>query len=234
MNAERYIFAADFDSTVIGRNKVAEAGSVPASAKSFDSSKHMSPVWRELRSVYMLPDEAVQLLITEEQIRQRTRELGQQISQDYQGKDLLLLCVLKGGILFLSDLMRQLTVPHAVDFMAISSYESSTESSGVVRIIKDLDASIEDRNVLIVEDIIDTGHTLDYLTRILRERLPASLRICTLLNKPSRREIDVPVDYIGFDIPNEFVFGYGLDIQELYRNVPYVGILKPEFYPDVV
>lgn len=179
----------------------------------------------------MLPEDAVKILITEEQIQQRTQELGQQIAEDYRGKNLLLICVLKGGVMFLTDLMRRISIPHTIDFMAISSYGSATESSGVVRIIKDLDKPIEGKHVLIVEDIIDTGHTLDYLTRILNERQPASLRICTLLNKPDRREIDVPVDYIGFDIPNEFVFGYGLDIQEIYRNVPYVGVLKPEYWP---
>lgn len=178
----------------------------------------------------MLLDDVAEILITEEQIRQRTHELAQQISRDYEGQDLLLICVLKGGIVFLVDLMRELTIPHAVDFMATSSYGDATESSGVVRILKDLDKPIEGRNVLIVEDIIDTGHTLDYLTRILRERNPASLRICTLLNKPDRREVDIPIDYLGFNIPNKFVVGYGLDFGEIYRNLPFVGVLKPEFY----
>ncbi len=178
----------------------------------------------------MLLDDVAEILITEEQIRQRTRELAQEISRDYEGQDLLLVCVLKGGVVFLVDLMRELTIPHSVDFMATSSYGASTESSGVVRILKDLDAPIEGRNVLIVEDIIDTGHTLDYLTRILRERNPASLRICTLLNKQERREVDIPIDYIGFNIPNKFVIGYGLDFDELYRNLAFVGVLKPELY----
>jgi hypoxanthine phosphoribosyltransferase len=178
----------------------------------------------------MLLDDVAEILISEKQIRQRTRELAQEISRDYEGKDLLLVCVLKGGIVFLVDLMRELTIPHSIDFMATSSYGASTESSGVVRILKDLDKPIEGRNVLIVEDIIDTGHTLDYLTRILQERAPANLHICTLLNKQERREVDIPIDYVGFNIPNKFVIGYGLDFGEIYRNLPFVGVLKPEIY----
>jgi len=178
----------------------------------------------------MLADDVLEILITEAQIRQRTCELAQEISRDYEGQDLLLICVLKGGVVFLVDLMRQLSVPHSVDFMATSSYGLATESTGVVRILKDLDDPIEGRNVLIVEDIIDTGHTLNYLTRILRERNPASLRICTLLNKSDRREVDIPIDYVGFNIPNKFVIGYGLDFAERYRNLPFVGVLKPELY----
>jgi hypoxanthine phosphoribosyltransferase len=178
----------------------------------------------------MLLDDVAEILISEEQIRQRTHELAQEISRDYEGKDLLLVCVLKGGIVFLVDLMRELTIPHSIDFMATSSYGASTESSGVVRILKDLDKPIEGRNVLIVEDIIDTGHTLDYLTRILYERAPASLHICTLLNKQERREVDIPIDYVGFNIPNKFVIGYGLDFGEIYRNLPFVGVLKAEIY----
>jgi hypoxanthine phosphoribosyltransferase len=171
-----------------------------------------------------------EILISGEQIRQRTRELAQEISRDYEGQDLHLICVLKGGVIFLVDLMHELTIPHSVDFMATSSYGASTESSGVVRLLKDLDNPIAGRNVLIVEDIIDSGRTLDYLTRILRARGPASLRICTLLNKRERREVDIPVDYVGFDIPNKFVFGYGLDLDEIYRNLPFVAVLKPELY----
>jgi hypoxanthine phosphoribosyltransferase len=178
----------------------------------------------------MLEDDVAEILIDGETLQERVVELGAQISADYAERDLFLICVLKGGFMFLADLMRALTVPHVVDFMATASYGASTESSGVVRILKDLDVSIEGREVLIVEDIIDTGRTLDYLTRILWARNPTSLRICTLLNKPSRREIDVPLDYIGFDIPNKFVIGYGLDFDELYRNLPFVGVLKPELY----
>ena len=175
----------------------------------------------------MLLDDIPEILITEEQIRQRTHELAQDISRDYEGRDLHLICVLKGGVVFLVDLMRELTVPHSVDFMATSSYGAETESSGVVRILKDLDEPIVGRNVLIVEDIIDTGHTLDYLTRILRERDPASLRICTLLNKQERREVDIPIDYVGFNIPNKFVYGYGLDLDQIYRNLPFVAVFEP-------
>ena len=178
----------------------------------------------------LLMNDVAEILITEEQICQRTRELAQEISRDYEGQDLHLICVLKGGVVFLVDLMRELTIPHSVDFMATSSYGVSTKSSGVVRILKDLDKPIEGQNVLIVEDIIDTGYTLDYLTRILRERGPASLRICTLLNKQERRQVDIAVDYIGFNIPNKFVIGYGLDFNEYYRNLPFIGVLKPELY----
>jgi hypoxanthine phosphoribosyltransferase len=175
----------------------------------------------------VLNDE-LEILITEEQIRQRTRELAEEISRAYEGRDLHLICVLKGGVVFLVDLMKELTVPHSVDFMATSSYGAGTESSGVVRILKDLDDPIAGRDVLIVEDIIDSGNTLDYLTRILREREPSSLRVCTLLNKQDRREVDVPIDYVGFNIPNKFVYGYGLDLDQLYRNLPFVAVFKPE------
>lgn len=177
-----------------------------------------------------MDDDVAEILISAEQIQAKTRELGQRISCDYEGQDLLLVCVLKGAFAFLSDLMRQISVPHAIDFMAISSYGASTESSGVVRILKDLDCNIAGRNVLIVEDIIDTGRTLNYIMQMLRTRNPKSLRICSLLSKPSRREIDVPVDYVGFEIPNKFVIGYGLDFGEIYRSLPYIGVLKKEKY----
>jgi hypoxanthine phosphoribosyltransferase len=180
--------------------------------------------------IYIDPSYIEEILISREQLQSRIAELGAQISLDYAGQDLLLLAVLKGSIVFLSDLMRQICVPHTIDFMATSSYGPELQSSGVVRILKDLDRPIAGRNVLIVEDIIDTGQTLDYLVRILQARNPRSLRICTLLNKPSRREIEVPVDYIGFDIPNKFVLGYGLDYVELYRNLPYIAVLAPQFY----
>jgi hypoxanthine phosphoribosyltransferase len=176
------------------------------------------------------PSYIKEILIPEDRLQERICELGAQISRDYAGQDLLLLSVLKGSVLFLTDLMRCITIPHSIDFMATSSYGASTESSGVVRILKDLDEPIEGRNVLIVEDIIDTGHTLSYLLRMLRARTPKTVRICTLLNKPGRREVDVPVDYIGFDIPNEFVLGYGLDYVELYRNLPYIAVLAPHVY----
>ena len=168
------------------------------------------------------------ILIGEEQLRQRIAELGQAISADYAGADLLLVAILKGSVLFLADLMRAISIPHCIDFMAVTSYGVGARiSTGVVRILMDLETNIEGRNVLIVEDIIDTGQTLDYITRILRERGPKSLRICTLLDKASRREVPVPLDYVGFEIPNEYVFGYGLDVDEFHRNLPYIATLKP-------
>jgi hypoxanthine phosphoribosyltransferase len=180
-----------------------------------------------------LENDIAKVLITGAQLQTRIAELGEAISRDYAGKDLLLVCILKGGVLFLSDLVRALHIPHAIDFMAISSYGGTrTESSGVVRILMDLNTSIENRNVLIIEDIIDTGRTLAYITQNLRTRNPASLKICTLLNKPSRRQVHVPLDYIGFDIPNEFVVGYGLDYNEIYRNLSFIGVLKPELYSN--
>ena len=174
-----------------------------------------------------------QKLIDEDTLQGRIKELGRQISEDYQGKDLLLLCVLKGGVLFLTDLMRQITIPHEVDFLAVSSYgKNIRESTGVVRIVKDLDEPIDHRHVLIVEDIIDSGHTLDYITRNLETRNPASLKICTLLDKAERREVDIPVDYVGFTIPDKFVFGYGLDLDEKFRELPFIGVVKPDLFID--
>jgi hypoxanthine phosphoribosyltransferase len=169
-----------------------------------------------------------EVLIDEDRLRQRVAELGDEISADYAGRDLLLIGVLKGAVFFMADLMRHLTVPCEVDFMAISSYGAATDSSGVVRILKDLDINIEGREVLVVEDIIDSGLTLSYLMRNLEAREPASLEICALMTKPDRREIDVPVRYVGFEIPNRFVIGYGLDFAERYRNLPYVAVLDPE------
>lgn len=171
------------------------------------------------------------ILIDKDRLQTRVAELAAGISRDYASlSDLLLVCVLKGAVMFLSDLSRQLTIPHAIDFMAISSYGASTESSGIVRILMDLKTSILDRHVLVVEDIIDSGRTLDYIIRNLSTRGPASLKVCTLLDKKARREIPIPVDYVGFEIPDEFVIGYGLDFAELYRNLPFIGVLKPEFY----
>jgi hypoxanthine phosphoribosyltransferase len=153
-----------------------------------------------------------------------------EIANAYRGQDLLLISVLKGSIIFMADLIRAVNIPHEIDFMATSSYGAGTQSSGVVRILKDLNNAIEGRNVLIVEDIIDSGHTLNYLVRILQERQPASLRIVTLLDKPERREVETQVDWVGFSIPNDFVVGYGLDYNEIYRNLPYIGVLKPQVY----
>lgn len=170
------------------------------------------------------------VLVDAATLQARIRELAAQISAAYRGQDLLMISVLKGSIVFMADLMRYITIPHEIDFMATSSYGAGTRSSGVVRILKDLNQSIEGRNVLIVEDIIDSGHTLSYLLRILQERQPGSLRIVTLLDKPERREVDIVVDWVGFSIPNDFVVGYGLDYNELYRNLPYIGVLKPDVY----
>ena len=169
-----------------------------------------------------------EVLIDEDRLRGRIAELGEEISVDYAGRDLLLVGVLKGAVFFMADLMRHLTVTCEIDFMAISSYGAATDSSGVVRILKDLDINIARREVLVVEDIIDSGLTLSYLMRNLEAREPASLEICALLTKPERREIDVPVRYVGFEIPNRFVIGYGLDFGERYRNLPYVGVLDPD------
>jgi hypoxanthine phosphoribosyltransferase len=169
-----------------------------------------------------------EILIDEETLRDRVAELGAEISVDYAGRDLMLIGVLKGAVFFMADLMRAIDVHCEVDFMAISSYGASTDSSGVVRILTDLDANIEGRNVLVVEDIIDSGLTLSYLMRNLRARNPATLEVCALLTKPERREIQVPVRYIGFEIPNRFVVGYGLDFAERYRNLRYVGVLSDD------
>jgi hypoxanthine phosphoribosyltransferase len=174
-----------------------------------------------------MPDPKIgEILVQPDELAHRVRELADQISRDYAGKDVLLIGVLKGAVFFLADLMRQLEVDCEVDFMAVSSYGSSTDSSGVVRILKDLDASIEDRHVLIVEDIVDSGLTLSYLFRMLGGRSPASLEVCALLTKPDRREVDMPIRYVGFEIPNKFAIGYGLDHAERYRNLPYVAVLN--------
>jgi hypoxanthine phosphoribosyltransferase len=175
-----------------------------------------------------------EVLIDADALRGRIAELGEEISAYYEGRDLLLIGVLKGAVFFIADLMRHLTVPCEVDFMAISSYGAQTDSSGVVRILKDLDINIEGRNVLVVEDIIDSGLTLSYLMRNLESREPASLEVCSLLTKPARREIDVAVRWVGFEIPNRFVIGYGLDFAERYRNLPYVGVLSEELIPEGV
>jgi hypoxanthine phosphoribosyltransferase len=169
-----------------------------------------------------------EILIEEETLQGRIAELGASISDDYRGQDLLLIGVLKGAIFFMADLMRSIEIPCEVDFMAISSYGAGIDSSGVVRILKDLDVSIEGRNVLVVEDIIDSGLTLSYLLRNLEAREPASLEVCALLTKPERRENDVSCRYVGFEIPNRFVIGYGLDFAERYRNLPFVGVLRDE------
>lgn len=171
----------------------------------------------------------IRVMYSEEEVDQRIRELGEEISKRYEGKKLHMICVLKGGVFFMCELAKRITVPVTMDFMSVSSYGSGTKSSGIVKIVKDLDQSIEGRDVLVVEDIIDSGRTLSHLMKILNERKPASLCLCTLLDKPDRREVeDVNVDYTGFKVPDEFVVGYGLDYDQMYRNLPYVGVVENE------
>lgn len=177
-----------------------------------------------------MKDHIKEILITSEEIQNRNKELAEQITNDYKNKDLMIIGVLKGAVIFMSDLTKYIDVPLTFDFMAVSSYGRSTESSGVVKIIKDLEESIEGKDVLIVEDIIDTGLTLSYLIENLKSRGPKSVEICTLLDKPEKRKADVDVKYVGFKIPDEFVVGYGLDFAEQHRNAPFVSILKEECY----
>ena len=170
--------------------------------------------------------EKIKVLISEEEVDARIRELGEKISKEYEGKQIHLICVLKGGVFFMCELAKRITVPVSMDFMCVGSYGDGTKSSGVVRLAKDLDESIENKEVLIVEDIIDSGNTLYYLMDVLRQRKPASLRLCTLLDKPDRRVKDVHVDWTGFEIPDEFVVGYGVDYAQKYRNLPYIGVVE--------
>jgi hypoxanthine phosphoribosyltransferase len=176
-------------------------------------------------------EEVGETLVGADELRRRVGELGTEISREYAGRDLVLIGVLKGAVLFMADLMRELTIPCEIDFMAVSSYGSATDSSGVVRILKDLDASIEGRDVVLVEDIIDSGLTLHYLLRNLRARNPASLEVCALLTKPERRRVDLPVRYVGFEIPNRFAIGYGLDYSQRHRNLGYVAALADAAVP---
>lgn len=170
--------------------------------------------------------ERIRVLLSEEEVDRRIQEIGEQISKDYAGRKVHLVCVLKGGSFFMCELAKRITIPVSLDFMSVSSYGSDTKSSGAVRIIKDLDESLKDKDVIVVEDIVDSGRTLSYLLELLRDRGPASLRLCTLLDKPDRRVIDVNVDYTGFRIPDEFVVGYGLDYDQMYRNLPYIGVVE--------
>ncbi|HEY3317879.1 MAG TPA: hypoxanthine phosphoribosyltransferase [Coriobacteriia bacterium] len=179
----------------------------------------------------MHPD-VKEVILSEEQLRRRVHELGAEITRDYAGESVLLVAVLRGAALFMADLAREISVPVEMDFMAVSSYGSSTKSSGVVRILKDLDELIEDRNVLVVEDILDTGLTLKYLLKNLASRKPRSLEVCALLSKEGKQRVPIQCKYVGFGIPDEFVVGYGLDFAERYRNLPYIGILKPEAYAE--
>jgi hypoxanthine phosphoribosyltransferase len=170
--------------------------------------------------------ERIKVMLTEEEVDARIKQIGEQISKDYAGKSVHLICVLKGGSFFMCELAKRITVPVSFDFMSVSSYGGDTKSSGVVKIVKDLDESIKDKEVIIVEDIIDSGRTLSYLIELLDQRSPKSIRLCTLLDKPDRRVVDVKVDYTGFEIPDEFVVGYGLDYDQRYRNLPYIGVIE--------
>lgn len=171
-----------------------------------------------------------EVLFSKEYLDQTVQELGRRISRDYEGKNLLLVSVLKGSVVFMADLMRAITIPCSIDFMAVSSYGAGVKTSGVVRIIKDLDINLEGWDLLLVEDILDSGMTLSYIREMLQQRNPKSIKLCTLFDKPERRTVDLNADYSGLNVPNEFIVGYGLDYNEKYRNLPYVGILKPEVY----
>ena len=175
-------------------------------------------------------DDILKVLLSEEQLKEKCAEMGAQITRDYAGKNLLLVTVLKGAVVYMADLMRCIDLPCAIDFMVVSSYGSGTKTSGVVKIVKDLDQDLSGKDLLIVEDILDSGNTLSYLKGLLQGRTPASIRIATLLDKPSRRKVDLKADYVGFEVPDEFVVGYGLDYDEQYRNLPFVGVLKPHVY----
>jgi hypoxanthine phosphoribosyltransferase len=185
---------------------------------------------RKVNLTMPLHADIAEVLLSEETIAKRVSELGAQITKAYAGESPVVICILKGASIFTADLLRHINLPVALDFMAISSYGSGTRSSGIVRISKDLDTSIEDRHVLVVEDIVDSGLTLHYLLENLRSRRPASVQICVLLDKKDRREVGIDVNYRGFNIPDKFVVGYGLDYAEKYRNIPYIGVLKPEVY----
>ena len=177
-----------------------------------------------------MKEDVLRVLLSEDEIREKVRELGGKITADYKNSNLMLVTVLKGAVVFLADLMRQIDVPAEIDFMVVSSYGSGVKSSGVVKIVKDLDVPLAGKDILIVEDILDSGLTLSYIKELLESRGPRSIRIATLLDKPSRRKVDLQADYIGFSVPDEFVIGYGLDYDEKYRNLPYIGILQPEVY----
>lgn len=177
-------------------------------------------------------DDIEKVLIGENELADIVKRLGKQISEDYRDKNLLMVSILKGSVIFMADLMRAIDIPCSIDFMAVSTYGDKTKSSGVVRILKDLDSSIEGKDILIVEDILDSGKTLNYIQELLLARNPNSIRICTLFDKPERREVDLYAEYIGAQVPNEFIVGYGLDYAQYYRNVPYIGVLKEEVYKD--
>lgn len=178
----------------------------------------------------MMRDDMAKIMLSEEELHNKVKELGEKISNDYADKNLLLVSVLKGSIIFMADLMRAITIPATVDFMSVSSYGSGMKTSGVVKIVKDLDIPLEGYDLLIVEDILDSGKTLEYIIELLEARNPRSIKICTLLDKPERRQVGISANYSGFVIPDEFVVGYGLDYAEKYRNLPFIGVVKPEVY----
>ena len=182
--------------------------------------------------MYNIEDDIERILISEKDIKKAVKKMGKQISKDYDGKNLMLVAVLKGSVIFMADLMRAITVPLNIDFMSVSSYGGGTKTTGVVKILKDLDHDLSGKDILIVEDILDSGMTLSYLKRILGQRNVASIRVATLLDKPERRIADVAADYFCFTVPDEFVVGYGLDYDQQYRHLPYIGVLKPEIYND--
>lgn len=183
-----------------------------------------------MNNKHWIDEDIEKVLYSEEVLRNKIKELGLKISNDYYGEDLVLIGILKGSVVFMSDLIKEIKIPCSIDFMAVSSYGNSTKTSGIVRILKDLDNEIKGKNVILVEDIIDTGTTLKYLLKYLKSRNPKSLEIVCLLNKPQSRKVEVDVKYIGFEVPNKFLVGYGLDYAEKYRNLPYIGILKEEIY----
>ena len=177
-------------------------------------------------------EDVLKVLLSEQEIADKVAEMGKQISEDYKGGNLMLVTVLKGAVVFLADLMRKIDIHAEIDFMVVSSYGAGVKSSGVVKIIKDLDVALEGKDILIIEDILDSGLTLNYIKELLQSRNPASIKIAALLDKPSRRKVDLQADYVGFVVPDEFVIGYGLDFDEKYRNLPYIGVLKPEVYSN--
>ncbi|MBO6015764.1 MAG: hypoxanthine phosphoribosyltransferase [Lachnospiraceae bacterium] len=172
--------------------------------------------------------EKISVMISEEEVDRRIQEIGEQISKDYKGEQVHLVCVLRGGSFFMCELSKRISIPVTLDFMSVSSYGNDMKSSGVVKIVKDLDDPLKDKHVIVVEDVVDSGRTLSYLLEMLKKREPKSLRLCTLLDKPERRVVDVNVDYTGFEIPDKFVVGYGLDFAQKYRNLPYIGVIEPE------
>ncbi len=171
-------------------------------------------------------------LVTQQELAEIVKKLGEQISKDYENEDLVLVSILKGSVIFMADIMRAISIPCTIDFMAVSSYADGTESTGIVKILKDLDISIEGKNLLIIEDILDSGRTLSYIKEVLLTRKPKSIKICTLFDKPERRQVDLYADYVGYQVPNEFIVGYGLDYNEYYRNLPYIGVLKRSVYEN--